>query len=161
MNRAIFNAAVHMVLDHEGGESVHPDDRGGPTKFGISQRWHPDVDLRTLTRERAIEIYWEKYWQGRGYDLLPASVAVKVFDLAVNMGRVLAGICLQRALRACGASVTEDGEIGPKTAAAAASVDPLALLAAVRSEAAGEYRRMATLPGQRVFERGWLNRAYS
>lgn len=161
MSRELFNLAVHVVLGHEGGESVHPDDRGGPTKFGIAQRWHPDVDVRSLTRERAIEIYWERYWQGRGYERLPEAVAIKVFDLAVNVGRLLAGICLQRALRACGARVVEDGVIGPKTAAAAANVDPAALLAAVRSEAAGEYRRMASITGQRVFEAGWLNRAYS
>jgi len=161
-SRELFERAIEVVLAHEGDTFTdNPNDRGGPTKYGISQRWNPDVDVRELTRERAIEIYWERYWRGRGYERLPEAVAIKVFDLAVNLGDRTAGRCLQRALRACGTAVKVDGRIGPETSGAVRWTDEAVLLAALRSEAAGEYRlRVARDSDQAAFERGWLNRAY-
>lgn len=162
-SRELFEKAIVVVLAHEGEVlSDHPDDRGGPTKFGISQRWNPDVNVRELTREQAIEIYWQRYWVGRGFERLPELAAIKVFDLAVNLGDKTAVTCLQRALRACGRRVNTDGLLGPETYGAADRADQAALLAALRSEAAGEYRlRVARIAGQAVFRNGWLNRAYS
>ena len=51
---ARFDAAWPKVLELEGqGEYVdHPADRGGPTRWGISQRAYPEEDIRHLTRER-------------------------------------------------------------------------------------------------------------
>lgn len=162
-SREMFDRAIEVVLEHEGEAlSDHPDDYGGPTKFGISQRWNPGIDVRSLTRDQAIEIYWERYWQGRGYERLPGPVAIKVFDLAVNLGEQTAVLCLQRALLACGVRVKVDGLLGPATCGAAATVPDPALLAALRSEAAGEYRvRMERDGSQAAFGTGWLNRAYS
>ena len=162
-SRELFDRAIEVVLAHEGeGFTDHPNDRGGPTKFGISERWHPEVNVKDLTREHAIEIYWERYWSGRGYEQLPESVAIKTFDLAVNLGEQTATRCLQFALRACGIRVKIDGLLGPETFGAARCVDEVALLAALRSEAACEYRlRVARDSSQTVFRDGWLNRAYS
>jgi len=162
-SRELFDRAIDVVLMHEGQILTdHPDDRGGPTKFGISQRWNPDVNVRELTRDQAIEIYWERYWLGRGYERLPEPVAIKVFDLAVNLGDQTAVTCLQRALRACGIRVKIDGRLGPETCGAAGRADAAVLIAALRSEAAGEYRiRVARDAGQATFRDGWLNRAYS
>jgi lysozyme family protein len=162
-SRELFDQAIEVVLGHEGDTySNHPNDRGGATKFGISQRYNPDVNVRELTRAQAIEIYWERYWQGRGYERLPDPVAIKVFDLAVNLGERTAVRCLQRALRACGVPVKIDGLLGPQTCGAARSAEVGTLVAALRSEAAGEYRlRVARDGGQAVFQNGWLNRAYA
>jgi lysozyme family protein len=97
---------------------------------------------------------------------LPAALAAKTFDLAVNIGPANSIVCLQRAMRACGVAVAEDGVIGASTARYAARADAAALLAALRSEAAGYYRVSAALArGQRrdddrEFLKGWLNRAY-
>ncbi len=161
-SRKLFDRAIEVVLEHEGETLTdHPADHGGPTKFGIAQRWNPDLDVRTLTRAQAIEIYWERYWQGRGYERLPEVIAIKVFDLAVNLGDRTAVLCLQRALRACGIRVTVDGRLGPETCGAAGGVAEAVLLAALRSEAAGEYRlRLARDGSQAVFGRGWMERAY-
>ncbi len=161
--RELFDRAIEVVLDHE-GESLtdRPDDRGGPTKFGISQRWNPDIDVRELTRAQAVEIYWHRYWVGRNYELLPDPVATKVFDLAVNLGHQTSVSCLQRALRACGQRIVLDGVLGQRTADAARRSGLGPLLAALRSEAAGEYRvRVARDPRQAAFLNGWLNRAYA
>jgi lysozyme family protein len=157
-----FLAAVERVLADEGGDSSNPDDRGGLTRFGISARSNPNVNMAALTRDGAIEIYWREWWTRFGFDRLPAAAATKVFDLAVNIGAGHAIQCIQRAIRACGLSVIEDGVIGPSTVVAAARADADALMAAMRSEAAGYYRLVAA--NQKTgaeFLNGWLNRAYA
>ena len=69
---------------------------------------------------------------------------------------------IQRALRAAGEQVAEDGIIGPITLSAINKADPTDLLAALKSEAAGLYRLIAQAnPSQQKFINGWLNRAYA
>ena len=161
-SREKFDQAIGVVLKHEGGFSDHPNDHGGATNYGISSVHHPDVDVVNLTRDDAIELYWERYWDGERFDLLPLSIAVKTFDLAVNMGRHRAVSCLQRALRSCGTVVTVDGIIGPETAGVCNWTCHESVLSALRSEAAGQYRViLARDPSQVPFTTGWLNRAYS
>ncbi len=161
-----FVRAVARVLADEGGYVRDPSDPGGETRYGISRRAYPDLDIRALTREQAIAIYYRDYWRGRSYGELPAEVGAKLFDLAVNVGAANATRCLQRALRACGNRLADDGVLGPATIAAARAAAPGALLAALRSEAAGHYRVLAALwPGGHggakcEFLTGWLNRAY-
>ena len=157
-----FLIAVERVLANEGGYSSNPADSGGATKFGISSRAHPGLDIATLTRDAAVQIYWREWWLRFGFSQLPAAVAAKTFDLAVNIGAGHAVECLQRALRACGLPVTEDGVLGAATAAEAARADPSALMSAIRSEAAGHYRLVAAhQPADREFLKGWLLRAYA
>ncbi len=99
---------------------------------------------------------------GHRYEFLPEVIAIKVFDLAVNLGHKTAVMCLQRALHACGLRVAIDGRLGMETCGAAGQADQGALMAALRSEAAGEYRlRVARSADQVVFQGGWLNRAYA
>jgi lysozyme family protein len=161
-----FLIAVERVLANEGGYSANPADSGGATRFGISAREHPGVDIATLTRDDAIKIYWSEWWLKFGFARLPAATAAKTFDLAVNMGPTHAIECLQRALRACGHRVSEDGALGDGTALAASRADSAALISALRSEAAGYYRVTAALArgpranADREFLNGWLNRAY-
>lgn len=161
-SRETFDKAVEVVLAHEGGYVDHPSDPGGATNYGISSAANPDVDVANLTRAGAIEIYWSSYWVGNGYDLLPERLAIKVFDLAVNMGRNAAICCLQRALRAAGQTVGLDGVIGPETAGAAGMLCELAVISALRSEAAGEYRVILVRnPSSAPFASGWISRAYA
>ena len=70
--------------------------------------------------------------------------------------------CLQRALRACGATIAEDGKLGDATLAAVAIAPPEALLPALREALAGHYRLIAARnsSAQRYLA-GWLARAYS
>lgn len=161
-SRELFEKAIEIVLAHEGGFVDHPADAGGPTNFGISSRWNPGVDVASLTREAAIEIYWSSRWDGRGYDQLPERLAVKTFDLAVNMGSKSAIVCLQHALRSVGILVAIDGVIGPETSGAVKRACQIAVLAALRSEAAGQYRvRLVRDESQAPFAEGWIERAYS
>jgi lysozyme family protein len=161
-SRETFTKAVEVVLAHEGGYVDHPSDHGGPTNYGISSRYNPSVDVAELTREDAIEIYFTEYWSGNNYELLPERVAIKVFDLAALLGRPAAVSCLQRALRAVGQTVSVDGAIGPETAGATGMLCELAIVAALRSEAASDFRvKLVRNPSQAPFASGWLSRAYS
>ena len=158
---AEFLDAVSRVLKDEGGFVDNGADPGGETKFGISKRSYPHLDIRNLTRDDAIEIYFRDWWERLHFDQLPAGIAGKVFDLAVNMGAHAAFVCLQRATRACGRLVVEDGILGDATRVAVLDCYPAALLAALRSEAAAYYRELAARNGRdQEFLRGWLNRAY-
>jgi lysozyme family protein len=163
---AQFVAAVGQVLADEGGLTLNLDDPGGVTKFGISAREYPTLDIAALTRDDAIAIYYRDWWLKFGFDRLEGGAAAKTFDLAVDIGPDHAIKCVQRALRACKRPVAEDGVIGDETAAATFAVPAFALAAALRSEAAGYYRTVAALSrskrpnGDRQFLAGWLNRAY-
>ncbi len=154
------------MLADEGGTERVAGDPGGVTRFGISAREYPALDIAQLTRDDAIGIYFRDYWSRFGLAALPGPLAAKVFDLAVNIGPAHAIGCVQRALRAAGHRVTEDNALGPETAAAAHAAEPLAAMAALRSEAAGYYRvtaafaRDARAGGDGEFLTGWLNRAY-
>ena len=97
-----FERAIARLLGDEGGYVDNPADPGGETKFGITKREYPDLDIEALTRDEAIAIYYRDWWQRYRYSELPGPIAAKTFDLAVNIGPDHAVRCVQRALRACG-----------------------------------------------------------
>ncbi len=82
-----FEKAVSFVLRWEGGYSNDGRDPGGETKFGISKRSYPELDISKLTLEQAKEIYYQNYWLKSKCDELPAPLNIIVFDTSVNMGR--------------------------------------------------------------------------
>lgn len=101
--------------DIEGGARVSrdPDDPGGTTKWGISQRAYPREDIANLTEARARELFRADYWQPCRCDEMPDSLAVAVADSAFNQGVGTAITLLQEAVRA-----NPDGRMGPNTLAA-------------------------------------------
>jgi len=137
-----------MVLRHEGGYSADPRDPGGETRFGISKRAYPDVDILRLTEDEAKAIYRRDYWDKLRPDELPQELAICLFDCAVNMGRDKAVRLLQRA---CG--VAQDGVMGGNTIAAANRlVDPVVRFSAERIIAYTGIRGFDTIG------KGWLRR---
>lgn len=66
------------------GYVFDPDDPGGETKYGISKRAHPDVDVKNLTVDDAIRLYYDRYWPVAAGLKFPLNVCV--FDTAVNQG---------------------------------------------------------------------------
>ena len=91
MSRSV-EQMIDDVIRREGGYVDHPRDRGGPTKFGITQstlsrhlgRPASADDVRGLTPDVAADIYRRYYYEAPGLDLLPQSVQPFVFDAAVN-----------------------------------------------------------------------------
>ena len=158
-----FLRAVEVVLAHEGGYVNDPRDPGGETKWGISKRSYPSLDIANLTREDAIAIYYRDWWRRYEYDRLQDdAVATKVFDLAVNMGPATAHRLLQEALVFLGYDIAVDGVIGPQTIGAANKAEPKRVLQVLRWLAAHQYYRIAAQrPQSRAFLIGWLKRAYN
>ncbi|GHT91989.1 hypothetical protein FACS1894122_05210 [Alphaproteobacteria bacterium] len=158
-----FLKAFEYLMYHEGGYSNNQADAGGETKFGISKRSYPHLDIKKLTQDQARQIYFVDFWlKGKYESIDDEHIALKVFDLAVNVGIPQANKLIQRALRSTGVSVTEDGIVGPVTLKAINNADSTDLLTALKSEAAGYYRLIANInPSQQRFITGWLNRAYS
>jgi lysozyme family protein len=146
---SISAKAIALVLDHEGGYVNHPEDPGGETNYGISKRAYPSLDIRSLTREDAMDIYRRDYWTPIKGNQLPADVAIYLMDTAVNVGVSRAVKMLQKAV-----GVVQDGSIGPKTIQAVQGTpNALQLLDAARL---AYYRRLPTFA---TFGRGWIRRA--
>ena len=161
---AEFERAVAVVLAHEGGLVDDPADPGGITNYGISLRSYPELGaagIRGLTAEQAKEIYRRDWWLRYDWADLPSPIGAKLLDIGVNIGADAVHRALQRALRATGAAVVEDGLLGTVTRTAVAQADLGTLLAALRSEVAAHYRAIAALrPAERRYLQGWLTRAY-
>ncbi len=81
-----FEKSVAFVLKHEGGYVNNSNDPGGETKFGISRRAYPDLDIANLTEQDAKDIYWRDYWDKAGCGELAWPTCLCVMDTAVNMG---------------------------------------------------------------------------
>jgi hypothetical protein len=81
-----FGAVIAPLLRREGGFVAQDGRSGAPANFGINQRANPDIDVRTLTPERATQIYKERYWDKINGDSLPPEAQAAVFDAAVNQG---------------------------------------------------------------------------
>lgn len=81
-----FERAVAFVLRHEGGYTNDNRDPGGETKFGISKRAYPHLDIKGLTEAEARAIYRRDYWEKAGCGLLEWPMSLVVFDTAVNCG---------------------------------------------------------------------------
>jgi hypothetical protein len=80
-----FDRAIEFVLAHEGG---YCRDGGYESNYGICSQWYPKENMKTMTRERAIEIYKRDYWERTGCDMeLDSNYALLIFDTAVLFGQ--------------------------------------------------------------------------
>lgn len=115
-----IDEAIDAVIGREGGYSAHPADRGGATRWGISEavaRAHGyRGDMRGFPREEAVAIYRRAYWFRPGFDRIAAlapNVAAELFDTGVNMGPAVAVSFLQRALNALNRGTLDYPDIVP------------------------------------------------
>lgn len=148
-----FDECMKVILDLEGEPTNDPRDPGGLTKFGISKRSHPNIDILGLTIEEAADIYKREYWNPIHGDALPTGIDLLVFDAAVNQGVKPAIIMLQLAAGAQGDSV-----IGGETLAEV-NKSPRQELAI--HFAARRAKRYATNPSVQVYGGGWFNRLFT
>lgn len=104
---------IWLILqrDIEGGDQVISD-AGGLTKWGISQRAYPSLDIANLTEDAARRIALSDYWLPIRGDALPAHLQFPVFDSAFNQGPGMATRLLQSAL-----NIAVDGVVGNMTIA--------------------------------------------
>lgn len=173
------DVALDWVLDAEGGFVDDPTDRGGATNLGISinflrglpdhdgdgfldgdidQDGDVDVDdIRRLNHALAAELYYRHFWSPDRCDELPPAVALCLFDGMVNHGPRTARVLVQRAL-----GVTADGNVGPRTRAAAKKVNQRVFLVDYLSYRAKLYADITrSRPEQEKFLRGWFVRLFT
>lgn len=78
-----FENAVATVLKNEGGYAAK-DMNGKPVNFGINQGANPDLDVKNLTKDQAIQIYHDRYWVPSGAAALPANLQTPYFDAYIR-----------------------------------------------------------------------------
>ena len=151
-----FKEIIEKVLEHEGGYVNDPKDLGGETKYGITKRFYPDIDIKNLTIEQATEIYKKDYWDKNKVESLPQNLWHIYFDMCVNMGKRTAVKVLQRAAVNKGRNIDVDGGLGPMTIGALKGVE----LDRVRAFRVKYYVDLITArPEQEKFFLGWFRRA--
>ncbi len=169
---------IDALIEREGGYANHPSDRGGPTKYGITEavaRAHGYAGaMRDLPRDEAAAIYTRLYWLRPRFDQVAkrsGAVAAELFDTGANMGPAVAATFLQRALSALNrdrkdyADLVPDGRIGAATLAALDTFLQLrgkttgesVLLRALDALQGERYIRLAERrPANEAFLYGWL-----
>jgi lysozyme family protein len=171
------DALIDAVIDREGRYVNHPADRGGPTRWGITEAVARaqgyDGDMRDLPRGEAVSIYRRVYWLRPGFDrvaLRAPAIAAELFDTGVNMGTAAATGFLQRALNALNRSARDypdiavDRTIGPRTLSALdgflqarGAGGQIVLLRAMEALQGERYIALAERrPSQEAFLYGWL-----
>ncbi|RZM20136.1 MAG: hypothetical protein EOP67_55145 [Sphingomonas sp.] len=172
-----IGALIDRVIAREGDYSDHPADRGGATRWGITEAVARDRGydgaMRALPRSTAAAIYRTDYWQGPGYDRVAErapALAAELFDSGVNLGTIVATGFLQRALNALnrGAGdypdVATDGRIGARTLAALdaflarrGSAGEVVLVKAIEALQGERYLAITERrPANEAFLYGWL-----
>ena len=168
---------IDSVIGREGGFVDHPADRGGPTRWGVTEAVARangfTGDMRGYPREQATAVYRRIYWVAPGFDRVAERarlIAAELFDTGINMGPAVAAAFLQRALNALnrGASdypdIVSDGRIGPRTLAALDGFlarrgrgGEAVLLKAIEALQGERYLALAERrPANEAFLYGWL-----
>lgn len=142
MTKEIFESALQFLFPSEGGYSNHKADKGGATNMGVTQSTYnayllrkklPQKDVKLITKEEAVQIYYENYWLVSGADKTQDSkMAIVLFDTAVLHGPGKAKTFYQQS----GGDLTTFLKLREQ------SYDKI----------------VANDPSQKVFHQGWKNR---
>lgn len=172
-----FDESFARVVGVEGRFSDDPDDRGGATCWGITERVaraHGYAgDMRDLPLETARRIYREDYWDPLRLDdiaALSTLLSHELFDTSVNLPYGSAAKFLQRALNVLNdrgswyADIAVDGRIGRLTLAALGDflrhrrdAGLTVLLRALNAQQAMHYIELSEkVPSDEKFVYGWL-----
>lgn len=155
-----FRKSIDFLINEiEGGYVNAKSDRGGETKYGISKRSYPDLDIANLTKENAERIYKLDFWTPCECDNVPFPLAYAIFDCAVNSGVPRSIRMLQKACNKFGNSLKVDGDFGPKTMNAVKQINAYQLSNVVISKRIEFFTRYVKIhPDQKVNLSGWMNR---
>lgn len=146
-----FDRFIKIIFINEGGSKI-VNDSGGATKWGISKKAHPDIDIERLTQKEAKEIYYRDYYLKINADKIKEGMlALQFFDMAVNAGVKQASKLLQRLV-----GVKADGIIGPISLKAINSKKKLAF--SYMEERFKYYSKLSNQYPQ--YQRGWILRIF-
>lgn len=164
-----FNEIIEEVLEAEGGFVNDPDDLGGATNFGVTQKSYSAFldrkasveDVKNMTREEAKECYKEDFWYPAKVDRLPENLRHIYFDMVVNMGRKNAGKIIQQAVntKKNQTLLEVDGIVGSGTLSHVTDLtlkDVLVERAMFFANNCFDGSRFAKRTSQNKFLRGWV-----
>lgn len=158
--RKNFEQLTKWVLVHEGGYVNHPEDPGGPTNKGITQRVYDayrkrkklstrsvkditDEEVKTILKEQA----WDKVWG----DKLPSGLDYSMYDFAINSGPARAVKFLQNLV-----GVAEDGIMGNLTIGAVLDHEDIEEL--IKDLNYKRWNWLKRLKTFKTFGKGWTRR---
>lgn len=146
---------IDGIIEREGGYNNRPEDKGGPTIYGIAKRYHPEAWKNgPPSKDVAREIYRERY-VAPFMGILDPHVQEQLVDIGVNSGPPMAVKLLQKVL-----GVKDDGILGPKTLGVANSENAKDLNNKLMCERLRMFGRILQRDkSQAVFIAGWINRA--
>jgi lysozyme family protein len=160
-----WDKSFELVMTSEGGFSDDPRDKGnhmpdgrpGCTNWGVTMityemyvgRQATIEEMKALTKADVKPLYKKLFWDKCWCDKLPSGIDYLIFDFAVNAGRGMAIILLQRAVGS-----KEDGGMGPNTYAATLMYNPKELIDKYSQAKTDFYISLANP----IYEQGWLNR---
>ena len=163
MTATNFSQCLALLLVSEGGNDDDPDDPGGRTSRGITQReydayrqTHPNLpsDVWDAPQTAVETIYDVSYWHP-WCPQLPDGVDYVFFDVSVLHGPGKAAVWLQRAL-----GVKPDGHIGVITLTRLKSAAPSEVVSTMTALRRDHFNGIvANKPTQRKYLKGWLARA--
>lgn len=157
-----FDVAIERILNHEGGYTNNPKDRGNwttgkigvgqlkGTKFGISAMTYPNEDIANLTLAQAKFIYRRDFWDVLKADRFHDGTAYQLLDFAVNSGIPNTIKAFQRAI-----GVKVDGVFGPLSLAASTGLSEAAQMMLLIAE---RIDFMTNASGWDSFGKGWVRR---
>ncbi len=154
--------SLELMLAHEGGFSDHPEDPGGATNLGVTQRVYDAYrsarkqhlrSVKEITSEEVDAIYRKQYWDAVRGDELPNGLDYAVFDFAVNSGPARAALELQKLL-----NVAADGIIGLKTLAAIGEISQYEIEDLITDYCLARLEFVKRLKTFKTFGRGWTRR---
>lgn len=143
-----FNLAFDRMFKHEGGYTEGRGDPGCETKYGISKRSYPHLDIKSLTIDGCKVIYKRDFWDRVA--IASPALRYQAFDFAVNSGIDTTVRKLQQVL-----GVVDDGVWGPVSAAALARSDESDVLMRLL---AARIRFMTRCSTWQLHGAGWMNR---
>lgn len=165
---------IDEIIRKEGGYVNHKSDRGGPTNMGITMKTLSDYygrkvtidEVMNLSKDQAKEIYARRYFYGPRFDSLPEGLQPIATDTGVLFGPRKAVMFMQTIVNQAGfGPVDVDGLLGPisreRIKKAYDEMGPYFINAIVEERINYHEWRVESDPSQKVFLKGWINRAES
>jgi lysozyme family protein len=156
---ADYKISIKRTLKHEDPtlSGKVTSDTGGLTRWGISQKAFPKLNIAKLTLLEAMEIYKRYYFNPlKLEEVQDQNVADVIFDFGVNAGLHRAIMILQQVL-----DVKIDSKIGPMTINTLNKKGPAEFISEYTKERISFYISLASRQQFAPYIRGWIKRAKS
>jgi lysozyme family protein len=161
---ADYNLSITFVLTLEdsSGRGKVTVDSDGTTRYGLLDRWHPDLTAQgfyTMPADQALIVaktcYRTQYWNHiSGDGITSNTVATQIFSIAVNDGITWGTKLAQGVL-----GLNQDGVLGDETLTAINNMDPVSFISAYNVAAKSRYAGIVEAHPEKAGDlKGWYNR---